>query len=182
MALRDKIIEFTISQFEGGKVNDKADKGGITNFGITKPFLAWYNGCKPENINNDEINDLTKAEALTIYDWAWDQYAVDNLPDSVEHVFWDCCINHGRGNAVKIIQRALTLLGYNVGAIDGKMGMVTLNALYEADTKNSKSLMLSIVSARLSFYKLIVDRDPTQKKFIKGWTARCNWFAEHSIC
>lgn len=179
--LKDKIIDITIDQFEGGKANHKADRGGLTNFGITRPFLAWYHRVRPSDIKDEEITGMTREEAEAIYGWAFDQYRVGYLPDNLQHIFWDMCVNSGVANASKIVQRALTLLKYNVGAIDGKLGSQTLRALQEANRADANLLLQNVVFQRIAFYKLIVTNDPSQKVFLNGWINRANWFLTNRV-
>lgn len=181
MAMKDKIIEFTIDKFEGHLSNDSADRGGLTSYGITRPFLAWYHHVKPEAINPQELTGMTKQEAMTIYAWAYDQYKVGLLPDDIQHIYWDMCVNHGVGNAVKIMQRAVTVLGFNIGAIDGQLGFNTNKALHDADAKDHNALIRSIVFNRISFYKKIVINDPSQERFLQGWINRANWFLTNRL-
>ena len=88
--------------------------GGETNFGIAKRFY-------PEV----DIKNLTKEEAKDIYrrDY-WVRNKVEELPENLRHIFFDMCVNQGRGTAVKILQRACNAKGADL-AIDGGMGPKT---------------------------------------------------------
>ena len=91
----DKIIE-KVLEHEGGYVNDPNDLGGETNYGITKRFYP-----------DVDIKNLTREQAKDIYkrDY-WDKNRVESLPENLWHIFFDMCVNMGRGTAVKILQRA----------------------------------------------------------------------------
>ena len=48
---------------------------------------------------------------------------VEELPENLRHIFFDMCVNQGRGTAVKILQRACNAKGAEL-AIDGGFGQV----------------------------------------------------------
>ena len=106
----DEIIEVTLHH-EGGYVHDPKDLGGETNFGIAKRFYPKV-----------DIKNLTKEGAKEIYkkDY-WDKNKVDRLPDDLKHIFFDMCVNQGRGTAVKILQRAINGKGGKL-KVDGGFG------------------------------------------------------------
>ena len=107
-----------ILKHEGGYVNDKDDPGGETKYGITKRFYP-----------NIDIKYLTKKEAKQIYkDDYWDKNRVDELPEQLRYIFFDMCVNMGRGTAVKILQRSAVSSGQKI-AVDGGLGPMTLKAI-----------------------------------------------------
>ena len=113
----DEIIEITL-EHEGGYVHDPKDLGGETNFGIAGRFYP-----------DVDIKNLTKDGAKEIYkkDY-WDRNKVDNVPDDLKHIFFDMCVNQGRGTAVKILQRAINAKGGDL-TVDGGFGPGTRAAL-----------------------------------------------------
>ena len=46
---------------------------------------------------------------------------MDDLDDELKHIFFDMCVNQGRGTAVRIIQRVCNVKGADL-AIDGGFG------------------------------------------------------------
>ena len=103
----DEIIEVTLHH-EGGYVHDPTDLGGETNYGIAKRFYP-----------DVDIKNLTKEGAKEIYkkDY-WDKNKVDDLTPELKHIFFDMCVNQGRGTAVKILQRAINGKGGDL-KVDG---------------------------------------------------------------
>ena len=149
----DEIIE-QVLHHEGGYVNDPKDLGGETNFGITKRFYP-----------DVDIKNLTKEGAKEIYkrDY-WDKNKVESLPQNLWHIYFDMCINMGRGTAVKILQRAANSKGRNIG-VDGGLGPATRKAL--------KGVELDRVRAfRVKYYVDIITSKPEQEKFYLGWFRR----------
>ena len=106
----DEIIDITL-EHEGGYVHDPKDLGGETNFGIAGRFYP-----------DVDIKNLTKEGAKEIYkrDY-WDKNKIDDLPDNLKHIFFDMCVNQGRGTAVKILQRAINAKGGDL-TVDGGFG------------------------------------------------------------
>ena len=91
----DDIIEVVLHH-EGGYVNDPKDPGGETNFGIAK-----------RSHPDVDIKNLTKEEAKEIYyEHYWCGNKVPHMPDDLKHIYFDMCVNQGKGRAVKILQRA----------------------------------------------------------------------------
>ena len=149
----DEIIEHVLEK-EGGYVNDPTDLGGETNYGITKRFYP-----------DIDIKNLTKEQAKEIYkrDY-WDKNRVDELPEQLRHIFFDMCVNQGRGTAVKVLQRAANAKGAKL-KVDGGMGPATLKAIQNVEHDRVKSY-------RVLHYANLVINKPEQEKFWYGWFKR----------
>lgn len=148
MSLFDDYIERVLSH-EGGYVNDARDPGGETKFGIAK---RSYPGV--------DIKGLTRDAAKAIYkrDF-WDRVQGDTLPRQFAFQALDAAVNHGIGNAVRWMQRA-------VGAADdGIIGPVTLGKVQRFDPAD---LVLLFNAERLEFYAKLSTFDA----FGRGWTRR----------
>ena len=153
MTTFDEIIEHVLKH-EGGYVNDPTDLGGETNYGITKRFYP-----------DVDIKNLTKEQAKEIYrrDY-WDKNRVDELPEQLRHIFFDMCVNQGRGTAVKVLQRAANAKGAKL-KVDGGMGPATLKAVQNVEHDRVKSY-------RILHYANLVINKPEQEKFWYGWFKR----------
>ena len=151
----DEIIEITLHH-EGGYVHDPTDLGGETNFGIAKRFYP-----------DVDIKNLTKEGAKEIYkkDY-WDKNKVDDLPDDLKHIFFDMCVNQGRGTAVKVLQRAINGKGGDL-KVDGGFGPGTKGAL-----DKYKPSLERVRCYRLKHYYDLVNRKPEQERFLFGWFKR----------
>jgi len=149
----DEIIEIVL-EHEGGYVNDPDDPGGETNFGIAK-----------RSHPDVDIANLTKEGAKEIYKSEyWDKNKVESLPEQLRHIYFDMCVNQGRGRAVRIMQRAANAKGAGL-KVDGGMGPVTIEAM--------KGLEIDRVRAyRVKYYADLVTRKPDLEKFYFGWFRR----------
>jgi lysozyme family protein len=148
-----------VLKHEGGYVNDKADPGGETKFGISKRSYPHLN-----------INDLTLDQAREIYhrDF-WTKAKCEQIVDENLAVkFFDLCVNMGISQAVRLVQRALRAAGQNV-IEDGVIGPATLAAINKADPTD---LLAALKSEAAGFYRLIAQANPSQQRFIDGWLRR----------
>jgi lysozyme family protein len=151
----DDIIEITLKH-EGGYVHDPKDLGGETNFGIAGRFYP-----------DVDIKNLTKQGAKEIYkkDY-WDRNKVDDLPDNLKHIYFDMCVNQGRGTAVKVLQRAINGKGGDL-KVDGGFGPGTKGALAKY-----KPSLDRVRCYRLKHYYDLVNKKPEQERFLFGWFKR----------
>ena len=151
----DEIIEVVLHH-EGGYVNDLKDPGGETNFGIAK-----------RSHPDVDIKNLTKDDAKEIYkEHYWDGNKVESLPEQLRHIYFDMCVNQGKGRAVKILQRAANAKGADL-KVDGGLGPKTLGAI------NDSNVELQRVRAyRVKYYADLVTRKPDLEKFFYGWFKR----------
>ena len=94
----DKAFQITVG-VEGGYVNDPADPGGETRYGISKR-------AHPDV----DIKSLTLDQAKDIYrrDY-WQPASCDRMPERIGHLVFDCAVHHGVKTAIKLLQRAITV-------------------------------------------------------------------------
>ena len=138
---------------EGGYVNDLQDPGGETNWGVTKR-TAMANGY------TGNMKTMTRQQAYEIYRRAfWLRYNCEQMPDAVAYQFFDAAVNHGFGNASRMLQRAVGELD------DGIIGKYSLEAI----NRNPISDTLMVLNGeRLNFYTRLKNFD----RFGKGWVNR----------
>ncbi len=150
----EKIINKVI-EHEGGYVNDSLDKGGETNFGITK---RWYPDV--------DIKNLSKEDAIAIYyrDY-WKPSKAEKLPEHLQATYFDMCVNLGKSRATKILQQAINSNKRSKIAVDGLIGDITI----QSANKLSKGRLQAY---RCLFYAKIVQQQPEQERFYYGWYKR----------
>jgi lysozyme family protein len=153
---------------EGGYVNHPADPGGATNFGIIQRNLDRWNGAHPELGFPGDVKDLTQAQAQAIYRadyWRWDAVAAPAIAVKL----FDIGVNCGTGTSIKLLQRAVNTLASPAIAVDGQLGPGTLGA---ANAQAPAALMQALCQVQKAYYQAIVDRNPGQSVFLKGWLNR----------
>lgn len=89
-------------QIEGGYVNDPKDPGGPTNHGVTqRVYNSWRlkNGLKAQGVQNCTVEEASKIFE-NLY---WDVVKADELPEPLDLIAFDCAINQGPGDCLKML-------------------------------------------------------------------------------
>lgn len=144
---------------EGGYVNDPIDKGGETKFGISKRSYPHL-----------DIKNLTKEEAKVIYKrdfylplqcdkFASDEVAIEVLEQGV---------NMGKRTVGCFVQITAQAMGQNI-LYDCDIGPQTIKAINKLDGKQVLSALKALAISR---YRRIVEDNPLQIRFLKGWIRR----------
>ena len=152
----DKCLHMLL-EHEGGYVNNKHDKGGMTNLGVTKKvYDKWIDRESTEQ----EMRDLTPEDVAPIYKKNyWDRVKGDSLPSGLDWACFDWAVNSGSGRPAKAVQRA-------VGAEpDGAIGPQTLGLIME---KDPEFIIDYVYIVRKAFYEGLDD----YKHFGRGWSRR----------
>lgn len=148
----DEVFERTLGH-EGGYVNNPNDKGGETIWGITAS-TARANGY------NGSMKDMSIEQAKSIYRVAfWQRIQADQYPSELSYQLFDAAVNHGTGNAIRMLQRAVCV------ADDGIIGLMTINAI---KAKPLNDVLALFNAERLDFYTKL----STFGVFGKGWVRR----------
>lgn len=170
MANFSKAVEQVLIH-EGGFVDHPMDKGGATNWGITQKTYENYVG---RSVTTDEIRNMPRGNAVEIYKTQyWDKVSGDNISNyGVAFAIFDQAVNRGISSASKQAQR---VLGIYPDGIIGKETIARLNA-YDA-----KTFITQYVDMSKAFYQSLVDRNPSQIVFLKGWMHRADSLLEYSM-
>ena len=167
----EEIIEVVL-EHEGGYVDDPADRGGATNWGVTQKVYENHVGYE---CNKEEIKEMSEEMAKEIYfEKFWKPSRAEQLPEEIRETYFDMVVDHGQGGAVKILQQGCNnkRKAENQIAVDGGIGPNTIKA-----AANLKDWELKV--ERSGFYwKLVFDgakytKRTSQVKFIRGWIRRC---------
>lgn len=138
---------------EGGYSDHKDDPGGETNWGITlrTARAAGYTG---------PMRTLSREQAKEIYREAyWQRARADQYDGAIGFQLFDAAVNHGIGNAVRFLQRAVGV------ADDGAVGPLTVAAVRRMSVTD---VLARFNAERLDFYT----RLSSWPSFGKGWVRR----------
>ena len=134
---------------EGGYVNNPADPGGETKFGISRRSYPL-----------EDIKRMTLDRAKVLYqrDY-WGPAGCDAVPDGIKSDLFDTAVNSGVATAIRLLQNA-------VGAApDGMLGPKTLQAINDMPAPR---LVARFNGWRLAF----MANTPQWDTFSRGWVRR----------
>ena len=159
----DKAFEY-ILLVEGEYSNDKHDKGGKTMYGIIESEARKY-GYK------GEMNKMSKDIAEDIYKKKyWLKNNMDKIKDfRVALSIFDWTVNSGNWGTKKAQTAINKIYGEKVLTVDGIIGTNSLKYFNEVDPEEFLKVYHELQRA---FYTSIVDNNPSQKVFLKGWFNR----------
>lgn len=171
---------------EGGDrfVNDPADAGGATRYGISLRFIR--------TIPNDrlgkygifgmpqpaDIAEMTEAQARLIYEWEfWLKARFEHISDQdlCNYVF-SACVLHGTCQGIKLLQRALWAVcgQYRFLLDDGVLGNDTLHALGIYGSEIGKVVLkAAIMAEHAGLCRMLANNNPRNGGYLNGWLARC---------
>lgn len=157
------IVERIVDR-EGGVSADADDRGGVTNWGITVPWLSDVSG---HPVTVEDVRTLTRTEAVQWYlSWAT-MCRFDTLGDAlwqndkVMDCILDWAVNAGARSAITMVQG---LIGVKQ---DGLIGPDTLAAAHKRPPA-IKDLVAHRLMARANQCVM----QPSQVKFLNGWIRR----------
>jgi lysozyme family protein len=173
----DGLVEGLMDR-EGGYVDNPADKGGPTCFGITQEVARANGYCGP-------MRQLPREEAADIYKrlyWVrphFDEIAARSPRIAAE--LFDTGANMGPAVAVTFLQRALTALNRNGKDYpdlvpDGRIGAQTLAALdaflkIRGKVGGETVLLRALEALQGERYLRLAERRPANEAFLYGWLA-----------
>lgn len=170
----------TVLVHEGQLVDDKADVGGITNFGISLRFLEKTGDLNQDSfpdgdvnldgtINAEDIKALTQDDVEEIYKlYWWDKYNYSLIHDQdIATKIFDLAVNMGSHGAHKCAQRATrSAIGLQLME-DGILGHASITAI---NMCKPELLMCALKSEAAGYYRSI--KGEAAKKYLKGWLRR----------
>ena len=163
-----EIIDGIIKR-EGGYVNNPADRGGPTKFGITWKTLKEWRG---RVVTQYDVEGLDEREAHAIYESEY----LEKPRDQTRSIAFrsgssrsTAAVQHGPTRAIRWLQKAAGV------SVDGILGPVSLEAINRLD---SDVLYRKMVAERCRFYGAIITKDPSQSVFAAGWSNRLAEFIE----
>lgn len=178
-----KLAEEIVAR-EGGFVDDPADPGGATNFGVTIHTMRrlGLDLTGDGQIDVADVRALTRDQAVDIFiEHYWRKPRIDALPEMLHASVFDMYVNAG-ANAVRVLQRLLVEMGYDID-VDGTIGPQTIRAAQAAALVAPGHLADAYGIARRDYYYAIADARPASRKYARrrdggkgGWIARAEEF------
>lgn len=173
-AVKKQIIDEIIAR-EGGYVNDAADSGGETNFGITIDVARRYGYAGP-------MKSMPREIAFDIYSARyWDAMRLDFVEQRsvvLAEELADTAVNMGVARAGEFLQRCLNALN-NCGKdypdlkVDGQVGAKTIDTLYKfldrRGPDGAKILYRALNCLQGAFYIELCEKREKDEKFLYGW-------------
>lgn len=148
---------------EGGFVNHKVvgDRGGQTYAGISRnnwpQWVGWEYIDRGEIPPEQVVRDFYKKEF-------WDKLRLDGVAKKeIASSIFNFAVNIGTTSAALLAQKILKV------DLDGKIGPITIAALNKFD---EELFVVKYALLKINFYKEIVQRSPSQGKFLIGWLNR----------
>lgn len=173
-----------ILHHEGRYVEDAADRGGATNWGISLRLARRLHRSSPYfdfdldndgDVDADDIRKLPLDKAVEVYYREfWEPQPYRFMSAAIAVKLFDLSVNMGATQANKCAQRAVRAANPNGVRLieDGIAGPRTLDAIHAAD---STRLLPAIRSEAAAIYRLIIARDGSQSRFEGGWLRRAYW-------
>lgn len=163
---------------EGGYVNDPADRGGATNYGITET-TARQNGYVGDMRNfpkNCYGNVTVCADKIYVdrYIVSPGYYPLLSIEPAVAQELIDTGVNMGPRWPSIWFQSSINVFCGTKLEADGKVGPKTI-AAYESCAAQKGSVTLckmmldSLDRSQEVRYRRIVANNPSQSKFLRGW-------------
>lgn len=169
---------------EGGYVNDPADPGGATKYGVTIGTMQrlGLDLTRDGRIDVNDVKALTRQQAQDIFvEHYFRKPGLAELPMALQPSAFDMYVNAG-ANAVKILQRLVTRMGF-LTKDDGIIGPETLATVRAAADAAPNHITDAYGIARRNYYYALADARPASRKFARtttggkgGWITRAEEF------
>lgn len=167
-----------VLQHEGGYVNNPADPGGATNYGISLRWLLKQGELDGDDfdfdgdgdIDADDIRAMSVDQARDIYftHW-WKRYKYDRIASGrIATKVLDLSVNMGGPQAHKLLQRACAAAHRPISD-DGILGRLSFDAINGVD---DGILIGAFRTEAKYFYLGLIDKKPRLAEFKNGWLKR----------
>lgn len=154
---------------EGKFQNNRHDRGNWTSGKVGVGELRGTKfGISAMSYPNENIRELSEDRAKFLYrrDF-WQRVGGDDLHAAIVFQLFDAAVNHGPGNAIRILQRAVGV------ADDGDFGPITEAAVKDHDVND---VLMKFNASRIRFFT----RLSTFSEFGRGWMNRVATNLDHA--
>ena len=182
----DKAYKYTNRNEGHGWSKHPDDRGGLTYAGISeKQNKDWEGWSTIKAIMSEEREPNLQEQQLLNHlhrnfflDKYWRGIKGDYLAQALAIQVYDAAVNVGIWQASLFLQIALNKANRNdhyYGDVveDGVIGAQTTAACEAAEQNGLQQLLMHLFTTQLSyFYMQIMENDPSQEVFCKGWILR----------
>ncbi|MCW5770416.1 MAG: hypothetical protein KIT16_02175 [Rhodospirillaceae bacterium] len=141
--------------------------------GVTPAALALFRGVPVGSLTKDDVKSVSLQEAADIgMSHYYRGVGFDRLPWVPATEVW---VDIGWGSGpVLAVKKMQAMIGV---ADDGAVGPFTLRAFTEWVRDHGHDGAVKAIHAwRRGFYERIVELRPSNRKFLKGWLRRADWY------
>lgn len=149
---------------EAGYADHPNDRGGPTNYGITKKTYENFVG---RSVSKSEIKNMPKGNAIQIYKTMyWDKVMGDDIDSyPIAFAIFDQAVNRGISRAIRQAQDVLGVY---------QSGKMTRGLVERLNNVDEQAFIERYLDESEQAYKNIVSANPTQQVFLRGWLNRVN--------
>jgi lysozyme family protein len=165
-------------------VDDPADSGGATRCGLSLRFLRSIpvQRLKKYGIFEEPtpaiLQNLTSGQIRLIYHhefWECAPFEQIGAQRVCNYVF-DCCVQHGLAQGIKLLQRATWAVTQIYGYVpdDGILGVRTINQVMILLSHHAfyEKLLTALCAERAGYCRLVVEMRVKDNLFLHGWLER----------
>ena len=166
---------------EGGFVDDVADPGGATNWGISLRYLrrlhdlGEFDGDMDGDLDIDaeDIRQMTREQAIQIYyEQIWTPNRYGEIWPALAAKTFDLAVNMGSRAGNRLLQRALRAGGQRVD-VDGRIGPQTIGAVrWTVELETDGHVLGALRAEAAGRYLRIIEANPSLRRFERGWMRR----------
>lgn len=177
----ERAFNFT-RRWEGGFVNDPADPGGATNYGISLRFLRATGLIEQFDFDGDgdldvtDIRNLSEGAARSLYLEHFWSTAFAEIPSEIAGIkLFDFGVNMGPRQRNRLAQRALNeqIRPEDRLLVDGILGPQTRRRLEHMTGTQAGIFVADLEDQAARFYFQLAERRRASRKFLFGWLRRC---------
>lgn len=158
--LTDSVLGWVLKS-EGLLSDDLVDKGGLTNFGLTRQFLETVTA---RTWTDEQIRALTRETALSVYRLWLKMRRLDQLPEDflLAWIVIDFAVHSGDRTAIRAVQKALGVVQ------DGIAGSETQGRWHLLTDVERRRVAHEVLADRFDLVGAWITHNPSQAKYAKG--------------
>lgn len=157
-----------IRQGEGGFVNDPADPGGASNYGITINALSVWRG---REVTVEELKNLKREDVTAFYLARISALGYNSIADvPLRATVTNAALNSGAIRANKLLNSTLNELYQLSLPTDGTLGEESIKVINKAS--DADTIRAALVCNYIEFYKSL----SAYARFGEGWVKRAKIF------